>query len=213
MRSSLRLLVSVAALGIAVSLPRQAMAQLAISGTATGNQAWAGTLGQAFTLSSSLAVDILGAFDDGGNGFAAGTTINVAILTSAGASTGLSANFTSGSAGILAGNFRQKTVSPVTLNAGSYVLVGWGYNSTDQNFNTLGAATPFTFNSFSGRATYGNSLFVGTPNTLPNIVDPPTGRYGFATFGVSGSIAPEPGTLVLLSLGALAGIVARRRRA
>ena len=217
MRLSLRGLGSVLTVGLVACLPYQALAQTAISGVAVGNQAWGGTLGQVFTLSGPARdVTSLGAFDGAVVGFAAGTTITVGISNTTYTTIFTQTTFTNVAAGVPgSGSFTFKTLgAPVTLSAGNYLLFAYGYNASDLNFNTFGAVSPFTLNTFGGSVSYGSSPFAIAPNSVPNIAEPQTGRYGFASFAFSPlGVAPEPGTLALLGLGIMAGAVARRRRA
>ncbi|WP_395092140.1 PEP-CTERM sorting domain-containing protein [Armatimonas sp.] len=191
------------------------MAQTAISGVAVGNQNFNGTLGQFFTISSApLTVTSLGAFDGEFAGFAAGTTITVGISNATYTTIFTQTTFTQGAPGAPgSGSFTFKSTGPTVLPVGNYLLFAYGYNSNDQNFNSGGAPTPFTLNTFAGTVSYGTSAFSATPNTLPTVNEPVVGRYGAASFIATTPVVPEPGTLALLGLGMIAGVVARRRRA
>ena len=215
MRLSLRGVGSVLAVGLVACLPHQASAQTAISGVAVGNQGFTGTLGQFFTVSSApLTVTNLGAFDGAVAGFAAGTTITVGISNATYTTIFTQTTFTQAAPGVPgAGSFTFKGVASTALPIGSYMLFAYGYNATDMNHNTFGGASPFTLNTFSGTVSYGANGVNGSPNTLPTVFEAPTGRYGFASFIGTTPVVPEPGTLALLGLGMMAGVIARRRRA
>ena len=213
MRLSLRVLGSAVAVGLVACFPHMASAQTAISGVAAGNQGFTGTLGQFFTVSAfPLTVTNLGAFDGSVAGFAAGTTITVGISNSTYTSILAQTTFTQASPGVPgAGSFTFKGTAPTVLPVGSYLLFAYGYNATDMNHNTFGSLSPFTLNNFGGVVSYGANAVNGSPNTFPDSSESPTGRYGFASFIGTTPVVPEPGTLALLGLGMIAGVVARRR--
>ncbi|WP_395144817.1 PEP-CTERM sorting domain-containing protein [Armatimonas sp.] len=217
MRLSLRGVGSVLAVGLLACLPQTASAQFAFSsvGAVAGNQNFGGTLGQFFTISSApLTVSALGAFDGLVAGFGAGTTITVGISDATYTTIFTQTTFTQAAPGVPgAGSFTFKGTGPTVLPVGNYLLFAYGYNATDMNFNSGGNPSSFTLNTFSGTVSYGTSAFSGTANSLPTINEPIVGRYGAASFVATSPVVPEPGTLALLGLGMMAGVVARRRRA
>lgn len=113
-----------------------------------GNQAYGGALGLDFDVSQPIQITALGCFDDNGNGIASGTTITVVLWRrnnagtpdAPGDDTGTAlltrTNFTALSPGTLSGGQRFKTLpTPLTLNAGSYTIVAYGYGANERLHN------------------------------------------------------------------------------
>ena len=88
---------------------------------------------------------------------------------------------------MLTGSYRVKSVAPVTLEPGTYTIVGWGYGAGDRNGNDGGQGNwPTTIDDGGGLIEFvGSSRFgdAGAPGTFPNTPDGgPAVRYGAGTF-------------------------------
>ncbi|MDC8004567.1 HYR domain-containing protein [Aureisphaera galaxeae] len=160
----------------------------------SGNQAWTGELGLKFDVLTPIFIDELGAFDhlsDGINGTQSGG-IRVAIFDRNTQSIvpGLDI-IISGSADPLVNNHRMRSITPVELPAGQYMVVAKGFQAGQLNGNNTG----------NGTTDDGGGLisFVGTPNygpgtpagfSYPNLVDAgPANRYLAGTFNYYPSTA------------------------
>ena len=114
-----------------------------------GNQAWSG-VGLQFTVNSAVSVTSIGIWDDGGDGFLAATATNPlsAYLMTTTGTVLISDTFYNVSPGGAPqnGGYRFKDlVSPVLLLPGDYFLMGYGWNSNDQEHNSNQGGTPDTF--------------------------------------------------------------------
>ena len=101
----------------------------------TGNQDFGGSLGMEFDVFSPIVVNSLGAFDHNSDGIA--NAIRVYIIDK---NTGLPVPglnvLISGTTDPLINNHRVRTVNPVTLPIGSYMIVAKGFNAVDLNGNS-----------------------------------------------------------------------------
>src|SRR4051812_1163499 len=94
-----------------------------------------------------------------------------------------------------------KSITPVTLGAGNYIVVGWNTH----NFNTNGGANGTNIKDNGGGAIsfVGGGFFSGA-NTyaMPTGADGgPADRYDTATFKFTAAATPEPASLSVLALG------------
>jgi hypothetical protein len=131
--------------GVATTFHHQSYA----ASTTTGVQDWRGELGMAFKVNnpSGITIDALGAFDHQGDGIT-GTQnggVRVAIFNKVTQSIvpGLDAIVTGQADGYNFGH-RFKSIQPVTLPPGDYVVVAKGYNQNELNGNSgMGSPVPF----------------------------------------------------------------------
>jgi hypothetical protein len=161
------------------------------------------TLGWQFTLSQSITVTGLGAFDDSQDGLA--ESHDVGIWDSLGNLMG-SATVASGTTDPLLNQFRYAsasfTLGPGTYNIGALWLDGADNNTFpgDVTSYTTAAAVTFDANAYVGGGTLANPI---------NSVDNQAAYFGP---NFTYSTTPEPGTLVMLGSGLLAlGGMARRK--
>lgn len=190
-----------------------------------GNQSFTGILGMDFVVNSAINVLSLGAFDDtrnGLNGISAGTTLTTELWSrngNNGVAILASETFTSTSEGTLIGSSRFKALaSALILNPGEYAIVGYGYNSNDQNGNKGSVAGTWFTNDGGGLLSFvggGRFQVGGLGTSIGNTIDGgPADRYAAGTFEFEAvSPIPIPATLPLL-MGALGliGLLGRRRR-
>jgi hypothetical protein len=151
----------------------------------TGNQNYNGSLGMDFDVLSPILVTRLGVFDSGANGLSA--TLTAQLWRTAPTQQLLgSLSFSPASPGTLApssSNRFKDLTTPLSLPAGSYSIVAFGYSATEPNGNTSGAIPTWSTNDgggllrFSGTGRYGNAnQFPATPDGGP------TNRYAAGTF-------------------------------
>ena len=189
-----------------------------IPGIEYGNDTWGGSLGMRFNVNAgkSITVTALGVFDSGPAGISSGTTLYAVIfdrVTKAKVTDTLS--FTHTDAGTLLGGSRFKDLTtPVTLTAGDYMIVSWGYNSSDKmgNQGILPAPTPSIMHDGGGLISFlsggGYWSAVADAGKYPTSVSgDQTNRYLAGTF----EFVPLPSTVLLLGSG-LVGLGLLRRR-
>ena len=212
------IIVSAVVLGLSgVSQAQLIAPTFSTTGALAGNQGWGGSLGTYFTVTGSFLLRDIGVFDSDANGFASGTTLNVAIFTQAGVQVTTTQTFTQGSPGSLgAGSYRFKSLpgGDLTLNTGNYAIVAQGFNDNDKNYNSFGVGSSINVGYFDFQGSnlaFGQSYYgIASTLELPALGGDPADRFGAGVFTV---MIPEPGTLALLGLGlAPIALVIRRRR-
>jgi len=185
-----------------------------------GNQNFGEMLGLDFTVNvAGLLVTELGAFNDDLDGINTNITVGLYNLTT---NSVVIAPVSFNGAGGNATYLFQTLAAPVALTQGhKYSVQAFGYNSTDENFNTNVSGlnnfsnhqvtTPVTFNGGAGWLTNNDSRYDGLTMGI--------GKEFFhsSTFGAGTLVVtqvPEPGALALMLAGlAAVGFVARRRQA
>ncbi len=100
----------------------------------TGNQDFGGTLGMEFNVSTPVTVNSLGAFDHNSDGIANAIRVYIIDKNTGVPVPGLNV-LISGATDPLINNHRVRTVNPVTLPAGNYMIVAKGFNAVDLNGN------------------------------------------------------------------------------
>lgn len=176
-----------------------------------GNQNYGDNLGLDFTVNRAITVTSLGAFDSGADGIS--TNVEVALYnldTSSFVTSFVSFNGATATGGSA---YAFKSIAPVTLAAGNYSVIGRGFNSIDQNFNTnlsgQNNASPIAFNSLFGALTNVGSRYGGGANPSAGSFFPPVSAFGAGSFA---AYVPEPATWGLLIAGfAMTGFAMRRR--
>jgi hypothetical protein len=198
-----------------------------------GSQAFGGSLGEDFTVGSTpITITSLGAFDpatSATNGtpltLADPNGIFVEIVNSSQAV--VAGNGSGGAVEITSANSTQRAGSqfiflnsftPVTLTAGTYRLIAWGYSATVEE-NNAGSGGVTTIADSSGLISYpadngvaggaGNSFYNTTPGGYPiNGDGSQTNRYGAGSF----TFTPEPAALGLIAAGSFGWLIRRPRR-
>lgn len=184
-----------------------------------GNDTWGGSLGMRFDVNAgkTISVTALGVFDSGGDGISTGTTLYATIYnrdTETQVTT--TRSFTHSDVGTLLGSDRFKNLTtPVTLTAGHYMIVSWGYNSSDKMGNQ-GVGSPPTPSimhdgggliSFLSGGGYWSSV-ADAGNYPTNVSGTQTNRYLAGTF----EFVPIPSTMLLLGSGLVGLALLRFRR-
>lgn len=182
-----------------------------LSPSITGNQNYSDNLGLDFTVVSAITVNRLGAFDSGSNGISTNVTVGIWNLDTQAYVTPL-VNF-NGRTASGGSAYAFKSIGPVTLTPGNYSIIGFGFNSTDPNYNTnmsnLQLNSPISFNPLGGALVNGVSRFGGGTNPSAGTIFPFASAFAGGTFGV----VPEPANWALLIAGfGLTGAAMRRRR-
>ncbi len=168
---------------IAVSGAQALTAYSAAEGT-VGNQAFGGSLGMDFDVTSPITVNELGAFDSGGDGL--NLEIGVALMRRSDAAVLATLNLI-GSDDRLAGGHRMKALDqPLVLPPGGYSIVAWGYGGAEQNGNGIAG---FSTDGGGGAIQFvGGSRWDAAAGVLPANVDGgPVNRYGAGSFSYSTS--------------------------
>ena len=192
-----------------------------------GTTTYGSTLGEAFTVNSSIIVTSLGAFDAAIPNTTTAHTLNGTIVTTIynaatqTAVAGLTASYTAGSPGTLVGGYLYKTVgglNGIVLAPGNYV-VGWT-SITDNDQEAAGAIPPPIFNEGPNLITINKTTIQyneQTPNFFEQDKYPGGGStvaqlYG-GTFTYTAN-TPEPGVVSLFGSMIVMGssVLIRRRR-
>jgi hypothetical protein len=102
-----------------------------------GNQAFGGSLGMDFSVTTPIVIDQLGVFDDGSNGLNLPITARLYNTTTQAQLASLT--FPVGTPGMLIGGSRfLPLATPITLPAGFLgTIVAEGYGATEQNGNSV----------------------------------------------------------------------------
>lgn len=203
---------ALAAAGFAAIACQAALAAPALSVSNTEGQTLTNppfVLGWSFTVNSNVTVTSLGMFDALGDGFVTGHQIG--IWNSAGTLL-TSGSVSAGTGDTLIANFRYVDVADVGLTAGDSYSIGAVLATGDDQIVWDSFATDFVM---ATELTFGESRFA-SGSDLTN----PTARFGSAPsffgpnflFESTPVDLPEPGSLVLVGLGLLGLMAARKRR-
>jgi hypothetical protein len=185
-----------------------------LSGPVAGNQPQSDfplTLGMDFTVNSSVKVDSLGAFTNGGSILV--QLYDISNSDTVVASATVSGTPPSGS------NYSFATITPVILAPGTYQINAAYQYFSNPDFNPYepgGSAATATFNSFGGKLSfnqYNDYYNLNGNGDLATTQDIPSPNgYGAGTLSVSA--VPEPSTWAMMLLGFCGlGFMAYRRNA
>ena len=163
------------------------------------------TRGYTIDVTQPFAISALGVFDSGGEAL-----YNNHIVSVWNASGALIASVTvpAGTGGELVNQFRYAPITPVILAAGDYT-VGVYYPTSTQGFMDLGDPGIFNISDVAVNPAFS---ILGYEFAHPGYADPAHDLTDEVNFGADFLITqvPEPSTLALIGLGAVA-LLARRR--
>ena len=151
----------------------------------TGNQNYPDRLGMNFTVNTPIMVTQLGAFDSNQDGLL--SPIDVGIVRTDGVVVVAPINM-SGSSDALSGNHRMRTISPVILQPGSYVIVAVGYSNVERNGNVTAGNMAVTLNTGGGQITPTGASYGGSGFGLPTTPWPNADVFHAGTFRFSSLI-------------------------
>ncbi len=155
-----------------------------------GSQDFNERVGLNFTLNSPVTITALGVFDDGQNGLT--TTIQVGIIRTSDGTTVAGPISITGSSDPLEFKFRMRSISPVILAVGNYVVVAVGFNTANPEGNsTVGSNYPGTeTNSGGGLINFTNASFGGVGFGPPTQSYPTPNLFHAGTFKFS-AVSPD----------------------
>jgi len=172
-----------------------------LSFTSPGSQSTgAFSLGWQFDVNSSITVDALAYFSDTGT-LAESHEVGIYdssgdLLTSTTISAGVCSDYVN--------YFCYQSITPITLAVGTdYQVMGQSGLVDEWNWNTTGLSTIAAITFTVDEHTNGNNLAFG--NDSSGLTQAVGGGFFGASFDVSASSAPEPGSLFLVG-GALIGL-------
>ncbi len=164
------------------------------------------TVGWTFALTETISVESLGWFDAGSNGFINSHNVGIFTLPNSGNGT-LLTSATVTTTDSLSDGFRYKSITPLTLTRGNYVVAGTTGNDLFQAFCTNVAT--------GSGITFGQGRFVGPNSGALTFPTQPSDR-GIAYFGSNFrySVVPAPSALATFVIGVVPGatMLLRRRR-
>ena len=208
---TLRRLLAAAALAV----PAAAQAQTDLfSLSQAGNQSFIGLLG--FDLSTRdkpIEITRIGAFDDGGDGFANRITVRL-WNRQTGAEIGGAYEFL-GTQGTLVGSYRFfDLATPLRIEANTaFGLYAFGYGTQDRNYHS--GIDPFAAVPFDGAGLVNFHISWFQPAGAGGATQDPINRYGAANFtfrDATITATPEPATIMLVGGGLVVVLAAARRR-
>jgi len=166
-----------------------------------GNQAFTGTLGLEFTVNGKpISISQLGAFDSVAGTITAPIQAELYDVTTHSFVAGTLVSFDGKGDPTGAAYVFQALGSNVVLKAGTYEILSWGYNSTDEDYNTYGNNPgPIVFNGLGGDLTADGSFYNNDPDAVPDTTDVGAMRYGAGTF--IATVVPEPATWAMMLAG------------
>jgi hypothetical protein len=178
-----------------------------------GNQGYSG-VGLEFTVNSPVSVSSLG-FYDVGLGVITGPL--TADLMTLGGTVLASQTFTNASGTPVNGGYLFQSITPVTLAAGNYYLMGYGPTTYLWEHNSyIDSSNPDTFNTGGGLVSFVEAAWSGGSDpagTLPGNTFGPGNPDFFSSANMQFSAVPEISTWAMLLLGfAGLGFMTYRRK-
>jgi hypothetical protein len=173
------------------------------SPTPYGNQAYSG-VGVEFTVNSPIDVYALGIFEPTGSVIgAAALTADLMTLTG---TVLASQTFTSAASGSPNGNgYSFTSIAPLKLADGTYYLMGYGWDSNNQEHNSnVDNSNPDIFNTAGGLVSFVQAVWGGqfdAPGTVPTNTYGPTAPNFFSAANIDFAAAPLPSTWTMLIAG------------
>lgn len=198
----------------------QFVLQTPAASTTTGNQTFSG-VGVEFQVNQAVSVLELGIFDSGQDGIQGQSSFLSTYLFDNVGTVLASATFSMASPGVASGKYLFQDIADVLLSPGTYVLAAYGWDSTNQLFNSNVANDPAldsTFNDGGGALTYlrsrwGSGSDVAGTFPLTNFFGPAADRNFFSAGNMVVAVVPEPEIYAMMGLGlGLIGWMGRRKK-
>jgi hypothetical protein len=183
-----------------------------------GNQLWNGSLGENFTVNSTIIVSALAVYDSGQDGITG--LLTAAIFASDSTQETPTLTFTGTTGSLVGGDLFLTLATPVTLLPGTYSLTtaGWGPNAPNPNGNgscTSGDCglpptpyTPPTLNTDGGAITFTGIGYLagGGLQYLAPVSPFPADEFNAGSFQFD-TATPEPGPVIGVTLGLMAFVI------
>ena len=183
---ALRALAAAGAIALA-GMPLSSSALVLTSGSnSLGNQAFDG-VGFSFHVTSAITVSQLGVFDSDAPGITGNAQLWATLFDATNGNVLAAIDFTQADSGTLSNLYTYKSIAPLTLAIGDYVLAGFGWDGSNLEYNTvIGGGNTVLFNPGSSSLVTFNDTRYGVGNDGHTVM--PTNVYGPHAFNAANMV-------------------------